>query len=84
MTQWDRKLEYHYGYYTSSGGNSPVKGWRGPVSTYVVHDHNTTNEITYKLQGYVQQDSSSEATFLMWGDDNNCSSATIVVQEFST
>ena len=84
MTDYNKTLEMHYGYYTSSGGNSPVGGWMGPVSTAVVHDHNQTNAITYKLQAIVYDHSDDEATFMMWGNDNNNSNATIIVQEFST
>ena len=84
MTQFARKLEYLYGYYTSAGQNSPVMGWMGPVSTQVVHDHGTTNPITYKLTGIVYDHSDDEATFMIWANDNNTTTATIVVQEFST
>ena len=84
MTNYDKTMEMHYGYYTSSGANSPVQGWMGPVSTAVVHDHNQTNAITYALQAIVYDHSDDEATFMMWGNDNNNSNATIVVQEFST
>jgi len=84
MTEYNRMLEYHYGYYTSDGANSPVGGWMGPVSTAVVHDHNETDAITYKLQAIVYDHSDDEATFMLWGNDDNRCNATIIVQEFST
>ena len=84
MTEYTRKLEWIYGYWTSAGQNSPQMSWMGPVNTHVVHDHNQTNAITYKLQAIVYDHSDDEATFMAWGNDNNTTSATIVVQEFST